>query len=47
MNVLAHVETNQCMCCNVISHALRRASMYPMAQKDVADLCLYQLQCAY
>ena len=38
----ARLESNQCMCHDVISHALRHA---PVAtQKGVADLCLYQLQ---
>ena len=46
--MLHHTTTraNQCMCCDVISRALRHARMYPAAtQKGVADLCLYQLQC--
>ena len=39
------MKTNQCMCCNLISHALHHACTYPGAtQKGVADLCLCQLQ---
>ena len=38
----AYVETNQCMCCGVISRVLRHASVG--TQKLVADLHLYQLQ---
>ena len=42
----AHLETNQCTCCNMISCTLYHARTYPVAtQKGVADLCLYQLQC--
>ena len=38
----AYVKTNQCMCCNVISRAIRHASA--ATQNGVANLCLYQLQ---
>ena len=38
----AYVETNQCMCRDVISRALHHALV--ATQKGVADLCLYQLQ---
>ena len=37
----AYVETNQCMCRDVISRALCHAAA--ATQKRVADLCLYQL----
>ena len=38
----ANVETNQCTCRDVISHALHHAPVAP--QKGLADLCLYHLQ---
>ena len=38
----AYVETNQCTCRDVISHALRCAPTATL--KGMADLCLYQLQ---
>ena len=41
-HIPAYVETNQCMCRDVISHAIRHASA--ATQKGVAYLCLYQLQ---
>ena len=40
------METNQCIHCDVISHALCHTHTYPVAiypKKGVADLCLYQL----
>ena len=44
--ISVHKETNQCTCCDVISHAICHACTYPAAtQKGVADLCSYQLQC--
>ena len=44
----AHMESNQCSCCNVISHALRHARTYPVTtQKCVIDLCLYLLATMY
>ena len=37
--ILAHMETNQCTFCDVISRALCHDRTYPVAtQKDVADL---------
>ena len=42
----AHVETNQCKCRYVLSHALHYVCTYTAAtQQGVADICLYQLQC--
>ena len=45
--IMDHVETNQCTYCDVISRVLNHHALaYPVAaQKGVADLCLYQLQC--
>ena len=45
-SILAHVKTNQCTHCDVISCAFCHARSYPVAtQKGVDDLCLYQSQC--
>ena len=38
--MLAHVETNQCTCCNVISHALCHALTYPAATQNDVDALL-------
>ena len=42
-----HTGTHgQCMCSNVISHALHHVHTYPAAtQKGLSNLCLCQLQC--